>query len=514
MHFVLVVPPISATGDETYYFWVLQKWLHEKREEDTSIILPPPYIQALKEVNTRWEFSEDSCNFNQYLPSTDIRENTEIILHQLSMRDESEDCPPPAKFVDLIMQEQSALIEFYVSALQSIKTRTGDQVAVVTWLNNASLRVAANRTDCKLVFNELGPFRKPYYRPTAYWDRHGVNGETEVADRWQKEKEEFLSWKQSTYPQGGSLTAIRELLANPKSHTSLSMGRKRAEIGVVLQVETDSNALAYGGGWSNLTLVDYVNRSGHADDALLRLHPGGAAIYPGLIDLSPSPLEFLASVGEVWTVNSSLGIEALFWGKQVRILGESPIKLMLEILPEEREDFLAWFFLCYLISFDLLFDAEYYTWRLENPNAGEIAERHISSYLAGPKLKWQSIPFPPEADANKLTVNFPSPRLAPITLATQNFDLEEQKGYIRTMEKDIQALYPIVSERDALLVERDSLIRQREELFVQQEELVAKREELAFQRDVLTAERDIASSELTSIKRSRVFRLLKRIRFM
>lgn len=475
MHFVLVVPPLSATGDDTYYFWVFQKWLHETREEKTSIILPPEYVSALTEMS-RWEFSEGSFNFNQYLPSRSIGDNFNIILQPKPVTGQIDNSPPTSQFVDLITRQQPPLTNFYVETLREIKRQAHDEIAVVTWLNNASLRSAAGHLQCPLIFNEFGPFRKPYYRPTAYWDRHGVNGETEVSDRWQSEKKDFISWKTTAYPNGGALHALRALLADSASHSTIKEGGSRAKVGVALQVETDSNALAYGGGWTNLGLVNHIRRSKIANDSILRLHPGGAAVYPGRIDLSPSPLEFLANIEEVWTVNSSLAIEALFWGKKSRIFGDSPVKPITQMSSKEGEDFLEWFILCYLVPFDLLFNLDYYAWRLGNPSVEEVVVQHLSAYQTTPKHRWERVPFPPPADSMRLAVDFPGAQQGPAIFAQQKLDLATRQQQIEEMKKNIDDLTNIIEQQAVLLVERQESLRKHEASAV---EMRKTREELA-----------------------------------
>lgn len=513
MHFVLCIPPKSATGDQTYYFWVLQKWLHETRDQATSIIIPSEYIPALNDAS-RWEFTEPSFNFNQYLPSTKIDEKTEIIFYPQSLSGTANRRSPITDFIDLMTKEEPALIEFYTKSLEAIKKTTEKDMAVITWLNNSSLRTAVNIANCRLVFNEFGPFRKPFYRPTAYWDRHGVNGDTEVIDRWSREKDDFASWKKIQYPNGGSTDAIRALLADPLSTSTLAKGTGRAKIGVALQVESDSNALAYGCGWNNLALINYLRHSELANDALLRLHPAGSAIYPGRIDLSPSPLEFLANVEEVWTVNSSLGIEALFWGKRARIFGDSPVNPIMTLQGSERVDFLEWFVICYLVPFDLLFDLEYYFWRFGNPSTSEIAKRHMTAYRADAKYSWGNVPFPPKADERKISVDFPTPRRAPLEFVEQKLDLAEQRGYIAKLEKNIRELYLVADERNALVSERDTLLSERSALEVERETLLYSLTVMEAERDDARAERDHTRDELTAIKSSRPFRFLRRMRLI
>ncbi len=497
MHFVLAVPPVSATGDETYYFWVLQKWLYETRDQNSTVIMPPAYFPALRD-DSRWEFSEQSVNFNQFQPSSSIGENTEVVFYPSSIYSSSPtECPPTTKFVDLITRDQPALTQFYVEALRAIKVKSGSDVAIVTWLNNASLRSASNATDCRLIFNEFGPFRKPHYLPTAYWDRHGVNGETEVTERWRQERDDFTSWRIKTYPQGGSSDDLRTLLADPSSHLIVNASKPHTKIGLALQVETDSNALAYGKGWNNLALINHAKRSGEADNILLRLHPGGAAIYPGEIDLSPSPLEFLANVGEVWTVNSSLGIEAFFWGRNALIFGESPIKPITMMNGTEREAFLEWFVLCYLIPFDLLFDFGYYSWRLTNPSASEISMRHIAAYRAGPKHHWNKVPFPSAADRGKSSIDFPGPHRAPHEFSELRTEILELRRYITKLEKDFQGAQSVVGERDALFLQRDKLLTEQNTLTAEKDDAIRKYHQ--------------ATKELEAITSSLPFQLLKRL---
>lgn len=519
MHFVFVVPPVSATGHETYYFWVLQKWMHETRDKKTTIIMPEAYVTALGD-NTRWELSEQSINFNQFLPSSSISQTTDVILYPHSSSS-SADRPPTTEFVELIGQDIPALKQFYVEALREIKEKASEPVGVVTWLNNASLRSAAYSEDCPLVFNEFGPFRKPYYRPTAYWDRHGVNGETEVEKRWQHEKAEFTAWRNSAYPDGGSTEDLRLLLADPLSAQIIRGSEPQAKIGLALQVETDSNALAYGNGWNNLSLINHARRSADAETALLRLHPGGAAIYPGRIDLRPSPLEFLASVDEVWTVNSSLGIEAIFWGKSARIFGDSPIKPIDNLQTAERDLFLEWFALCYLIPFDLLFDFDYYSWRLTSPPLSEIARCHSDAYRSEPKHQWGTVPFPPSADSRKLSVDFPGPQRAPVQFAELKLETLEQKQYIAKLEKDFQGEPSILEERKSLLVEQNKLLTERDALMIERDRLLNERSRMLMEQRILASEKtkaiakyDLATRELGTIKSSIPFRLLKRLRIL
>ena len=257
----------------------------------------------------------------------------------------------------------------------------------MSWVNNASLRRAARLRDCPVVFAELGPLRKPLYRPTAYWDRQGVNGQTSAAALWAREKAAFRAWLAEQCP-GDPREWTRDILAMPDIRRGVVFGQERFDIGLALQVETDSNILAYSKGWSNLDLI----ADAEANSALSRVikyHPNGRAVYCGPAWSEGSVLSFLSSVRNVHTINSSLGMEAVFWGRNARFFGDSPfLSYFREKNEQNRAAFVAWFFLRYLCPWDYALDQDYYDWRLSEPDAADIAARHIQHYRTADYSLW------------------------------------------------------------------------------------------------------------------------------
>jgi len=59
-----------------------------------------------------------------------------------------------------------------------------DIEAILTWCNCPSLNAAAKEKGIPVVHLEIGPLRWPQYRPTAYLDFSGVNGNTEAERRY------------------------------------------------------------------------------------------------------------------------------------------------------------------------------------------------------------------------------------------------------------------------------------------------------------------------------------------
>jgi len=252
--------------------------------------------------------------------------------------------------------------------------------AVLTWCNFPSLREAlASFGDVPIIHNEIGPLRAPLYRDTIYFDFSGVNGLTSPP-AWDE------SWVKGQMAESDllSLDTLRGLMVSDLGHVA-EINRKRASYraGVVLQVEDDSNVVAYSQGWSQLDLLyDAMGRFG-PERVTVRSHPGARFVYRGGLghaDESPDSLAFLAEVDEIFSVNSSVLVEAAFWERRFDLKGDSPLRFLQPV--QHQEDvawkLLAWnaFFLAYLVPAELLFDPEYYRWRLTRPTLAECHRRH------------------------------------------------------------------------------------------------------------------------------------------
>jgi hypothetical protein len=392
-YYVLIIPPVAPLGRRDQYFWVLQKWLFAFGDAKSTIIMPRNYMDRFSDSG-RWELSDDYCQYHQFHPTAKICAQTEIEYYAERHLIADPSIPPSVIFDDFVKRVNPALVDDYVALVDRIRRRRGDvPVVLVSWVTNPSLRVAAERGGCRTVFNEFGPLRKPYYRHTAYWDFRGVNGDTGAEALWQSEKAAFSAWLTERAPVDMG-EWLRDLVVTPAARTLVRVGGERYKVGLALQIETDSNVIAFGNGWTNLTLVDLARAEPDSAPLLIRHHPGGKAVYVGPADQNKSPLDFLSAVSSVWTINSSLGIEAELWGKNARILGDSPFLPFYTVSLAERPIFLSWFFLRYLMPFDFVFSSEYYNWRLSGQSPGQIAERHIAHYQSDSAALWRTPPIP------------------------------------------------------------------------------------------------------------------------
>lgn len=496
-HFVFILPPVSPVGALPHYFWVLQKWLHEFKDEETSIIMPPYYQAAFLDQN-RWEFSEWSKNFHQYETTFLKEEQYKNIYYYPHIPEIDDKHSIIDRFKFSVMENCHDLCVFYKNTIINIKKYFGDSLVLVSWVNNSSLRKAAKTENVDLIFNEIGPLRKPYYKQTAYWDTHGVNGQTNVSSLWACEKTAFIKWLLHNASYSPEL--IQSLIAN----VSVTHSAPQYPLGVALQIETDSNALIFSRGWNNLSLIEYTHTYLDLNKTLVRYHPNGKALYCGITDREKNPLTFLSNIKELWTINSSLGIEAVFWNIPVKFFGSTPIETFVTLDNNEKKAFYIWFFLRYLIPYNFLFSKEYYIWRLEKPHFSEIVARHIKTYE--------------EKNTNTSTVgienkNYPTPILVE-SLETIFSDLEnyeKQKKYIEKMETNlvsqkkllqelsnsINILKSQVSDRDTWVQDRDKWIKERDNLISTLQQQIADRDQWIKDRDKWIKERDEIISTYT-----------------
>jgi hypothetical protein len=169
------------------------------------------------------------------------------------------------------------------------------------------------------------------------------------------------------------------------------------ELGLPLQVEDDSNLLAYANGYSNFELIHTALQFTPPEKLLIRQHPSGSLDYshatwkPINVDQSTTSLDFIRRCRRIATINSSVALESLLLGRPTCILGDSPFRFIAGgSLPElflqpagwtsERVTQLNFAVLGYLIPEAMLFNEEYYRWRLGRPAEREIYRTHLEYY--------------------------------------------------------------------------------------------------------------------------------------
>jgi len=272
------------------------------------------------------------------------------------------------------------LVQMLKTGLKTLQ-RSGEIEAVLAWVNCASMRAAADALNIPIIHCELGPTRAPQFKPTAYVDFSGVNGNTEAGSRFGR----FAA----------SGTALPQLM--PREIMSVfgwagPVGRPTPthETGLALQIPNDSNIVAYSNGFDNFELTQFARRTWSADQLLVRPHPG----YPFNpdqeieTDASPDAAGFIGRVKRLMTINSSLAFEAMLHETPVVMLGECPFalggshprSLMPRVDDKARLMWLNFISFGYLAPYEWAFDPAYLRFRISGPSEAEIAERHLSHW--------------------------------------------------------------------------------------------------------------------------------------
>lgn len=273
-----------------------------------------------------------------------------------------------------LLRERIAAVEAGFEAIFSARGR--DLEMILTWCNCPSLTAAARRHHIPVVHLEMGPLRWPQYRPTAYLDFSGVNGNTEAARRYQASG--------LAAEAGLDVAGLRRFfLVGDGPQPSVP----EADLGVVFQVEDDSNLLAFSNGYDNHALLVAAHLRVPTGRVLVRTHPGSLyALKPGWyeVDDSPDSPRFIRRCRKILTINSSLGVEAMLLDTPVEIMGDCAHRFILDAADErERAARLAFYLFAYLVPMDLIYEPDYLRYRLSRPTEREIMIRHLDTYLGG-----------------------------------------------------------------------------------------------------------------------------------
>jgi glycosyl transferase family 99/capsular polysaccharide biosynthesis protein len=261
--------------------------------------------------------------------------------------------------------------------------------AIITHLNCKSLDDVAGYLRIPVIHEESGNLREPAFKfSTRLFDFRGANGNSDFEQR-------FLA--RGAMPADGKASIIERYATDATKAEMNAAAEPEFEVGVALQVEDDSNIIAYNNGWDNLRLI-YKARQVFPDSRILiRLHPlslfGLQDLHNrelGTVDRSGSAMEFISKCKRILTINSSVALEAIAAGKPTYILGESPLASMayrhfdrrvrdqMRDIPllQEKLEFYA---LNYLMPMNLWLNPDYYRFRLRAPSEAEIRSRHLDA---------------------------------------------------------------------------------------------------------------------------------------
>lgn len=374
------LPPYPFRGLKAPYLWLFYKYLHCATDK-ILFITGDDYLDIINDDSQhgRWEYDSASMASLGYA----LPDDASIARHEYLHLDNglyetllSHHHHDPIKSFSAFLTERIPELEMELHALLGSKEGIVDQIdAFISICNCPSLEHIAKTLGKEVMHIEIGPLRAPMYRNTAYLDFAGVNGGTEASARYEQCRAE-LDIK-------ASLDDLHHYFLEalpPTENTNSSAA------GVVLQVEDDSNLIAYNHGFTNISLISYVRQLHEKDDILVRAHPGSLFRLRNdvfTIDDSANSLAFINKCKEVFTINSSVGLEAMLTGKKITVLGDCSYSFINELSGDPaRVNAAAFYLFSYLVPFDLVFDQEYLNFRLRHPEEQEIVGKHLEFYSA------------------------------------------------------------------------------------------------------------------------------------
>ncbi len=374
--------PFPVRAVPAPYLWVFYKMLSAYRER-VLFLIGEDYVADPQRfaAERRWEVGERACeDYGYRVPSrADLEPHALRFLSEGLFQNLLREClDNPIEVFRRMLTRRIPDLEAAIDRVLTAEIAAGAKIeAIVTWCNCPSLTEIANRHGIRVVHLEVGPLRAPEYRPTAYFDFSGVNGSTEAAARFTAIAAD---------PPAFDLDAMRQFFVFRDPPLRPAM---RAGVGIALQVEDDSNLVAYGNGFDNQSLIVHAKlKYGGQSNLVVRSHPGsGYWLKPGQgfeLDQSPDSITFVRNCDRILTINSSVGLESVLWGVPVTVLGDTSYAYVLEA--RDRRALLArlaFYLFGYLVPRQLLFDLDYLRFRLTQPTEAQIVQRHLHLHLPG-----------------------------------------------------------------------------------------------------------------------------------
>ena len=368
--------PFPLRGYRAPYLWVYYRLL-SSFDERMLFIASDDYTRDPDHwrAQNRWEMQPGNAQRLQYqVPTREVMAGHEYGLLSESVFEQllAESGGNPIAAFRRLLSERVPCLDVAFAAILS-QAPAQDIEAILTWCNCPSLSAVAAEKGIPVMHLEIGPLRWPQYRPTAYLDFSGVNGNTEAERR-------YLDSGFRT-DAGIDIAALRRFFYRTEDSETPAV---QCKLGVALQVEDDSNLLAFGHGFDNQSLLVYAHLHHPDGDVIVRSHPGSLfALKPDWyrVDDSPDSVAFIRRCEKILTINSSIGLEAMLMQTPVEVLGDCAHRFIAEAGDEpERLARLAFYLFAYLVPMQLIYDSSYLRFRLGQPSAYEIAIRHLAAY--------------------------------------------------------------------------------------------------------------------------------------
>jgi hypothetical protein len=347
------------------YLWVFYKQIHDFKKNEIHFILDEDYIARYSET-TRWEMKSSEAMKHFYIPPSysDVLSCYHTIFNHESTSTKSSKSTSLKKFM---FEHNEQLTHLTRDLVNQKKIKCG-----LTWVNNTSFKSELKINGIKLIHNELGPLRSPLYKDTCYFDFSGVNGNTEFDSRFQKFILDYEKGKIKllTHSELLSIISSSERVYKRLLSISESTESKPYQIGLPLQVENDTNIIAFNNDFSIIDLISKAIDIAEVKNVLIRNHPHAtlkASSQYYNVDSNVEILEFINRVNEVMTINSSVGFESVLLNKKVTYFGDNPFANSVNRINNEKDRllFLNFAIISYLVKIEFMYNLDYIDLRLD-----------------------------------------------------------------------------------------------------------------------------------------------------
>ncbi|WP_371332606.1 GT99 family glycosyltransferase N-terminal domain-containing protein [Klebsiella quasipneumoniae] len=475
--FAVFLPPYPFRGVKAPYLWLFLKYLHCSNEK-ILFITSPDYVEVINDEtqHSRWEFDAASmASLGYSLPDEQSLARHEYLyldhaLYEIMLAQHHHD--PIKSFTTFLTESISELENELFSLLTKEIIQRVD--AFVSICNCPSLEKVARALNKEVIHLEIGPLRAPMYRNTAYLDFTGVNGNTEARARYESCQTEI-----------DITCSMNDLHRYFLEAISLPSSSENQVAGIVLQVEDDSNIIAYSHNFTNISLISYVRQQHTLENILVRAHPGSLFrlrddIFS--IDASANSLEFIQKCHSIYTINSSVGLEALLCEKKTNILGDCSYAFVAEEASgPNRVNAMAFYLFAYLVPFELIFNLEYLRFRLDHPAELDIVRKHLQFYSKMPDEREENSHTLSTLINEAISKDITMRTILENSLAENNKQLEDLKtqlaAEVTEREKLAAAITKLQQTADLAAKDRDILVSA---LAVKQDEIDRMRRSLSW----------------------------------
>lgn len=475
--FAVFLPPYPFRGVKAPYLWFFLKYLHCSNEK-ILFITSPDYVEVINDEtqHSRWEFDAASmASLGYSIPDEQSLARHEYLyldhaLYETMLAQHHHD--PIKSFTTFLTESISELENELFSLLTKEIIQRVD--AFVSICNCPSLEKVARALNKEVIHLEIGPLRAPMYRNTAYLDFTGVNGNTEARARYESCQTEI-----------NITCSMNDLHRYFLEAISLPSSSENQVAGIVLQVEDDSNIIAYSHNFTNISLISYVRQQHALENILVRAHPGSLFrlrddIFS--IDASANSLEFIQKCHSIYTINSSVGLEALLCEKKTNILGDCSYAFVAEEASgPNRVNAMAFYLFAYLVPFELIFNLEYLRFRLDHPAELDIVRKHLQFYSKMPDEREENSHTLSTLINEAISKDITMRTILENSLAENNKQLEDLKtqlaAEVTEREKLAAAITKLQQTADLAAKDRDILVSA---LAVKQDEVDRMRRSLSW----------------------------------